>query len=391
MGVYDNTDAINTSEATFSCRSWSELLTNVKATSDKSYIGQITDPETQATLKAEFAAQFHAFEEGALAPADKIVKDANGNLVCDSIHLRIFFQSYYGNSTAPFKMEVSELSMLPERMLQEDSSYYADIDLTRFTATAAELQQRHPSIAWPVRKMFTPTDYTESDATLSSSTHYKNVHIALPKQYGERMLRMYRDSADYFTSSYKFIRHVCPGFYFRIADGNGVLLYVDVASIDLYYRYQQSDTETVQGMCRFSATNEVIQATSFKGGGNEALVRDSLQCTYIKSPAGIGTAMRLPVDEIFRGHERDSITLASLNLMRYNANAADRSTALSPCKSIAMVEKSESSKFFDKGYVRNPRAYAVASLTDVYNLYSFRNIGRLVAYLRNKKMQGALQ
>lgn len=390
MGVYDNADAISTSTATFSCSTSSVALGAVRSSSDKCYIGQITDPETGAILKADFVAQFNTYEGALLPPSDRIVCDEDGNYQCDSVNIRLFFQEYYGDGLTPFKLNVYELSMQEDRMLREDSIYFTDVELSSYIATPEELATRKGlpcDVSWPLTKVFTPIDHTENDSTINSSTHYSNVNIVLPPEYGRRILNLYRSNPEYFTTSYRFIRNVCPGFYFNVTDGNGAMMYVDVSSLDIYYQYHNTDTTTQQGVCRFSATAEVIQATRFEGGGNDELLADE-SCTYLKSPAGIGTAMRLPVDEIFKGHENDSLALASINLTCYNATGSTQ-YALSPCSTVAMVERSEMSRFFEKGYVRNARAYAVAALSSSTNLYSFSNIGRLVSYLYEKKRTGA--
>jgi hypothetical protein len=41
-------------------------------------------------------------------------------------------------------------------------------------------------------------------------------------------------------------------------------------------------------------------------------------CTYIKTPAGLFTTVTLPIEEIMRNHENDSISSAKMVIRRIN-------------------------------------------------------------------------
>ena len=77
MGIYSDADAIASSSEQFQITSCSVLVDSVMANSSRSYLGQVNDPETGATLRAEFAAQFHTFENYTVPDEEQLIHDDN--------------------------------------------------------------------------------------------------------------------------------------------------------------------------------------------------------------------------------------------------------------------------------------------------------------------------
>ncbi len=383
IGIYPVTDGITNSTAVYQLTTRSVKMDSVVANSTTSYLGNIIDPETDVEVRAEFATQFYTAENYEF-PAKSLMigsvdgVDERGVVQCDSAEIRIYFDTYYGDGNNPMKMELYELDM--DNILEEDSIYYTDMDLSAFVAPDAE-----PLGA----RVFTPLDYNLSTTDLTSSTHSHNVRIMLDKELGQRIMDKYYEDPTNFKDSYHFIRNVFPGLYIKTTNGQGTMLSVYVGTCNVYFRYgdaEEKDSVYV-GMSRFAATPEVIQTTYFSNGDMTSLIEDNT-CTYLKTPAGICTEMTLPIDEVFSGeHAVDSVSMASVTLTRYNKEQNDYQ--LGTPGTLLMVRKGEYSTFFKENKVSDDRTSYTTSFSSTYNTYTFDNICRLLAYCKHEKMTEA--
>ncbi len=376
MGIYPESDEITNSTASYEITSRSVLMDSVVAASTVSYLGSVTDPETQADITADFAAQFYTFEDYTLPERSMLVgtvddKETAGIVQCDSLEVRLYFNDYYGDANQPMKLEVYELSH--DRILSEDSVYYTDLDLSKFVDSNAK-----PLAS----KVFTPKDYTDED------TSTPNISVMLDNTLGTRMMEKYYENPDNYKNSHNFIRNVFPGLYFKVSNGRGVMLSIYVGTLNIHFRYKDAEKDSIcNGIARFSATPEVIQSTRFQNGNMQELV-DEQDYTYLKTPAGIMTELSLPIDEMFSGkHASDSINLASVTLTRYNK--AQNDYQLGTPSTLLMVRKGDYARFFKEKQVSNNRTSYTTSFNSVYNSYTFDNIGRLLSYCKNERTNQA--
>ena len=382
MGIFPDSDGITHSTDTYQLTTRSVALDSVRANSTTCFLGNITDPETDADITADFVAQFYTFENYAFPSKSQMMgmldgKDTKGVVQCDSIDVKLYYSSYYGDATNPMKLEAYMLN--PRNILSEDSTYYTNQDFSEYLIADAS----------PVAsRVFTPTNYNEDDATLGSSSYAPNVHLQLNRQVGQTMMEKYYENPDYYHNSYTFIRNVMPGLYFRTSGGRGTMLKLYVSTMNLYFHYYDEKEDSVfTGMARFSATPEVIQSTRFQNGNMEMLLNDH-SCTYLKTPAGIATEMTLPINEVFAGkHASDSVSLASVTLTRYN-KPQDNYQLGTPSE-LLMVRKQDYSKFFTEGRVSDNRTSYTTTFASAYNTYTFNNISRLISYCRNEKVSKA--
>ena len=386
MGIFPDSDGIISYPQTFEITTRSVALDSVKANSTTCFLGSITDPETGADITADFVAQFYTFEDYTFPDKSLMVKkvdgeDQRGIVWCDSIDVKLYYSSYYGDANNPMKLEAYKLD--PKNILSEDSIYYTNLDLSQF-------KFKEGSDAMPIAsRVFTPVDYNDSELTQSSSGYAAGVYMHLDRQLGQTMLEKYYENPDYYHNSYSFIRNVMPGLYFRTSAGKGTMLKLYVSTMNLYFRYYDEKEDSVlTGMARFSATPEVIQSTRFQNGKMDELVDDET-CTYLKTPAGIATEMTLPINEVFAGeHVSDSISLASVTLTRYNKKDQNDYQLGTPSE-LLMVRKQDYHDFFSEGRVSNNRTSYTTSFSSTYNTYTFTNISRLISYCRNEKVTKA--
>ena len=377
LGIVDNSDLITSSDATFEVRSASVLLDSVVANSAKSYLGEVIDEQTQTSIRAEFLTQFHTFEDYKLPDASLIVKNDAGEYEADSVEVRLYFQKFYGLVNNPMKILVYELDK--DNILREDSTYYSNIRISDYVAADAQ-----PLAS----KVFTPIDYNLPESERTSTEHYANVQVRLPKTYGTRILRSAIEHPEWFANSWQFIHHVCPGLYFKLQSGTGTMLELDVSALNVFFRYRDADEDTIyQAVSRFSATAEVIQSTSFRNSDLQFLIDDPKPYTYLKSPAGIATELTLPVDEVFQGHEGDSINRARLILTRMNSTSQSDNVLPAP-QNLLLVRKRNINTFFRERSLANSVTSFTTSLDATYNTYTFNNLSTLLSYLYHEKRAG---
>lgn len=387
LGVFPHQDAVSTSSGTFDVLSNSIANNNVPANSTTCYLGKVIDPETDQAVTATFAAQFHTFENYTFPAKEYIVRDG-GNHLCDSIEIRLFIRSTFGDKNNPMKVAVWPLSMNDNKLLKESESLYTNTDLLKYVDDTAI----DKAIA---TKVFTATDYIMSDAQRASKTYSDNVRIVLNQNYGDEIMETYYNHPEYFRDSYSFIRNVCAGFLFRTVGGIGTMLNLEVCTMNINFRFKSDayPDSILSGICRFAATPEVIQSTQFESSDLSELIEtmndEKSDTTMLKTPAGICTELILPIDDIYRGHESDSISGASLTLFRINnqdEDAKDDDYALGIPTQLLLVRKQNLSSFFENHQVSDDIQSFTTFFISTYNCYTFTNISRLISYCQHEKL-----
>ncbi|MBQ7443998.1 MAG: DUF4270 domain-containing protein [Bacteroidaceae bacterium] len=375
LGIYAETDDVASTSQTFAVTTRSQRIERVQANTVKAYLGRVVDPETDSEIRAEFMAQFHTFENFTLPPLEQLKLDAEGFPVCDSVEVRLYFTNYYGDADNPMQLSVYELDR--DNVLREDQTYFSTTAIADYIPAGAE----------PLaRKTFAVEDYTLTDDERTSTTHNKNVRVVLPQAYGTELLRKAVEHPDYFADSWHFLRNVCPGFAFVLDSGLGTMLTLDVAALNVYFNYTKSDS-TYVGIARFAATPEVIQTTTIANSDLQQLAQQQQPYTYLKSPAGLATEVTLPVDEVYEGHQRDSISRARVILQRYNSREQNTYSLGAP-SAVLLVVKDSMDAFFDNRRVSDACTSYTTVFSSAFNSYTFTNLARMLSFMRATKLQG---
>ena len=357
--IIPESDSVTISTATYWATAKSIAVDSVLAKTDKVYLGRFTDPQTKSTLEADFIAQFNCEEGGRVFP-DKISGDS-----AIRVELRLFFTSYFGDPNNPMTAEVYEL----EHTLQEGEKYYSNLDPTLF----------YDKSSTPLAtKVYTITDYTLEDSELEDSEHYANVNIPLPRKIGTKMIQQYRENKDFFANASNFIENVCKGYYIKASHGDGTILYVDNATLNIHFRDANNDSIYVT---QFAGTQEVLQANHFNTEMLNSLIEDET-CTYLKTPAGIFTEVELPIDEIIQNHS--SINSAKIVFNCYN-DASDSEYQFGTPQMLLMVHKDEMYTFFEKNKLTDDISSYYTTYNSSYNRYEYNNISRLITYCDSKR------
>jgi len=376
MNVMPKADLTNTVQALYQAYSRSMKIDSLVANTSQCYLGKVTDPETGATTTCNFAAQFYRNEEYKMPAKKYMICDAEGDVICDSVTLTLYIESYYGDSLNPIKFAVYEMDSL--NVMEENKNYYTNFNPELFISKKTDALYKEST--------FAVVDLEVSDSIRSLASYTRNVTVKLPKTFGAKLLNTYYSHPEYFKNTYTYTHHVLPGFYFKCLSGNGVMLNIDASVLSCYFTYTIDDS-TYVGIERVAATEEVLQNNTITNNGVDSLMADT-SCTYLKTPAGIFTEVTLPVDEIYDGHENDSVNSAKVVFQRIN-NDLLRKYNLATAAKILMLPKSEFATFFENKKLADGTKEFVTSFNSTYNSYTFENISTLVSWMRTQMLAGA--
>ena len=236
--------------------------------------------------------------------------------------------------------------------------------------------------------MFTLANLTYSDSVRNSTSYgdkgrvaindlYEDKNGKIYSNYGSYILNNYYAHPEYFKNSYAFVQNLCPGFYFKLIDGLGVMAKMSRIELKIYFRYTRSEN-TYNAVLTLSSTSEVLQTVKVTNDreGLERLVNDN-SCTYLKAPAGIFTEVTLPVEEIMEDNLLDYLLSVSMSFERLNSlNPNDKYNFAAP-STILLLPKDSLYTFFEKEKTYDYKSYYVATLSK--NNYAFTNLGDLIS------------
>lgn len=393
----DNTDTIGSSlisdvdnliavADTFEVASKTIVADSVLSRNTTGYLGRIKDPETKNTISCDFMTQFHTLETFSLIDESKVVGRQDGKAIADSCEIRLYTTGKYGDSLTVMKLTAYEMN----KPMREDTTYYSN-----YNPIEAKLI-RENGIKENVS--FALTDMSLSDSIRSLSSYSPNICIKLNdpytdkegntyNNYGTYLMRKYYEDPSAFRNAYRFIQEVSPGFYFKITNGMGAMANIGKTNLFIYLRYQVNEDSIANVSTSFAGTEEVLQTTRY-GNDKEKLteIANDKTCTYLKTPAGLFTELTLPVEEMFSGHENDTIVSAKITLRRVN-NTLNEDYSLNIPQRILMIPRDSIYGFFEHNrLVDNRVSYQTSYSTSAG--YTFNNISNLVKAMYAKKERG---
>ncbi|MDU2112926.1 MAG: DUF4270 domain-containing protein [Prevotella bivia] len=358
---------------------------NVIPRTSTGYLGKMTDAETNTQVTANFMTQFHVLDNYQMTVADSITsRDASKNIIADSCEIRLFYKGSYGDSLAQMKLTAYELN----KPVEEGITYRSNFD-----PIANNYVRTNGGIA--VNRSYTLTDLTEPDSVKKTSNYVKNINIKLNDQYtdkdgvvynnfGTYLMRKYQSNPTAFRNSYHFLHEICPGFYFKITDGEGSMAKIEQAQINIYYRAKKGTSEK-ETFTKLVGTEEVLQLTNFSN--DQAKLQDLIKetgHTYLKTPAGLFTQLTLPITDILTGHENDTINSAKIEVKRVNNNASSTYNFGIP-QNVLMLPADSVETFFAKTRLNDNKTSFLASYNTTKNSYIFNNISGLISFFKQAK------
>ena len=382
--ITNKIDNINISNSAFNVTTKSIVADSVLSRNNTGLIGKMKDPETGNYVKGDYMTQLSVLPTFSVDTLDYIKQANNGSIEADSCYLLVSYNASYGDTIAPMKVTAYEMT----RPMSEDKEYYSNYDA--FKEGWVSENNQHWS----------------SNYNLSNTSDVKNFKIYLNKEYkkdgktyknyGSYIMQTYAEHPEYFKTNYKFLHNVCPGFYIKNVGGTGNMAKIWNTELIFYWTRHKTinkDSTAVSiGYNRFDGTEEVLQLNKIENDTeNLKKLASQEDWTYLKSPAGIFTEVTLPIDDIMKGHEKDTLNTATISFPRLNNADEDNPYNFATPSTILMVQKDSLQSFFEKSKLADNRTSYTASYssTGTYkNAYTFQNIANLVSAMYKNKGKG---
>ena len=389
--ITNKIDNINISDSAFNVTTKSIVAGAVLSRNNTGLIGKMKDPETGNYVKGDYMTQLSVLPTFSVDTLDYIKQANNGSIEADSCYLLVSYNASYGDTIAPMKVTAYEMT----KPMAEDQEYYSDYDAFK----NGWVSENNP--------------HWSSNYNLSNTSDVKNFKIYLNKEYkkdgrtyknyGSYILQTYAEHPEYFKTNYKFLHNVCPGFFIKNVGGTGNMAKIWNTELIFYWTRHKTikakdgvtDSTAVSiGYNRFDGTEEVLQLNKIENDTEnlEKLAsQDQKKCTYLKSPAGIFTEVTLPIEDIMKGHEKDTLNTASISFPRLNNKDEDNAYNFATPSTILMVQKDSLQSFFEKSKLADNRTSYTASYSNTgsyKNAYTFQNIANLVSAMYKNKGKG---
>lgn len=384
--ITNKIDNINISDSAFNVTTKSIVADSVLSRNNTGLIGKMKDPETGNYVKGDYMTQLSVLPTFSVDTLDYIKQANKGSIEADSCYLLVSYNASYGDTIAPMKVTAYEMT----KPMAEDKEYYSNYDA--FKEGWVSENNQHWS----------------SNYNLSNTSDVKNFKIYLNKKYekdgktyknyGSYIMQTYAEHPEYFKTNFKFLHNVCPGFYIKNVGGTGNMAKIWNTELIFYWTRHKTinkDSTAVSiGYNRFDGTEEVLQLNKIENDTEnlkKLASKDQEKCTYLKSPAGIFTEVTLPIKDIMKGHEKDTLNTATISFPRLNNENEDNPYNFATPSTILMVQKDSLQSFFEKSKLADSRTSYTASYssTGTYkNAYTFQNIANLVSAMYKNKGKG---
>lgn len=387
--ITNKIDNINISDSAFNVTTKSIVAGAVLSRNNTGLIGKMKDPETGNYVKGDYMTQLSVLPTFDVDTLDYIKQANKGSIEADSCYLLVSYNASYGDTIAPMKVTAYEMT----KPMAEDQEYYSDYNAFKE--------------GWVSEN----NEHWSSNYNLSNTSDVKNFKIYLNKEYkkdgkryknyGSYIMQTYAEHPEYFKTNYKFLHNVCPGFYIKNVGGTGNMAKIWNTELIFYWTRHKTikakdgvtDSTAVSiGYNRFDGTEEVLQLNKIENDTkNLEQLASQQNCTYLKSPAGIFTEVTLPIEDIMKGHEKDTLNTATISFPRLNNADEDNAYNFATPSTILMVQKDSLQSFFEKSKLADNRTSYTASYssTGTYkNAYTFQNIANLVSAMYKNKGKG---
>lgn len=382
------TASAQTFEATTKTLKYTDLNPDgVFSRTSSAYLGKFTDPDF-GTYTTDFITQINC-TEGFEFP-DRLVS-------IDTTTLELSYASFFGDSLAPMKVRVDVLKEAIDDTGENLGLYYTSYNPEDFyNATGLPLAEQEYAVrdnSW--------TD-AEIDSIKSANGYYPPLVINLDKKatwnigneqkngtFSEYLLAKYKEDKNNFKDAYSFIHNVLPGFYVHNTGGEGSILYIgDIwlrMKVSYYITGSEGQDSLVYTSIPFAATNEVFMSTRLNNSEDTLnKLAGEKEHTYLKTPAGLCTEVKLPLQEMYDALGTDTLNSVSMAFTKYK-NVSDNS-ASSPYKmgtpqNLLLIRKNEVKDFFEQRKNYDSKTTFLGTYSSTTNSYSFSQVNRLISQI----------
>ncbi len=340
-------DKLSTAMATFDVQSATVLTDSIRQRSNRAVVGEYTDPYF-GTTQAGFMCQLYC------PPAFKFPTITDNKI--DSVFLYLFYDEWFGDDDALLEASVYKL----DRKLDLDATYYTNIDVDSYCSRSERLGAA----------TFTPQS---AENSWTDGTDYC-VRVALSTAFAEQLLQDYLADSTRFDGPRNFA-DCFEGLYITSTYGNGGLVYITDAQLEICYRIKHLGSDGVlrdtTSASYFPMSKEVKQINSYSHPDLTSYLADIDNDTlnFIYAPAGLYTQVSLPLNEICSQLSEKNINYARLKVAA--TALADEDWALSPTEKLLLLNENYLHSFFD-GYSTADDLYSfVAEYDDDEACYIF--------------------
>ncbi len=407
-------------------------------------LGNITDPE-YGSIKAGYLAQFYASTKLGLndmegdsvifnilrtsAPKElgydtqNIFQSRFDSLInndIDSLTLRIYYTTYYGDSLSPMQLSVYALNKDARLEREPEKAFYSNYDFTKYYNTENLLGKKaytaaNRSLSEADRKE-AGTSYIEIrlDDEFKRNFYSKAIEAAIARD--EKGHAAYPECKDIFSSIESMRENFLSGVSIQPTFGDGSIIKVYNTAIWFYYRslhrynkdgtILRNATDTADSTYVTShqqvmaVTPDVVQMASLglKDIKKDERLKDK-ESAYITSPQGYYATIDLPIGHAIR-HMMDNedrqdsayfLGGANFQLMCQKPQGALLSST--PVSNVMMVEEKHMNQFFEESKIPEAKSSAIGtyvadSINNQIYYYTFGNLSTLVLGLASNSAYG---
>lgn len=383
------TASAQTFEVTTKTLKYTDLNHNgVFSRTSSAYLGKFTDPDF-GTYTTDFITQINC-TEGFEFP------ETTQEIVATTLELS--YASFFGDSLAPMRVRVDILNQPIDDTGEDLSLYYTSYDPTKFyDANGNALAEQDYAVR----------DNSWTDAAIDSikntNGYYPPLIIDLDKKknfdigqnesgtFSQYLLKKYKENKENFKDAYSFIHNVLPGFYVHTTGGEGSILYIGDIWLRMKVKYlvERPSTgavdSTVYTSIPFAATNEVYMSTRLENSEDrfDELTKET-EHTYLKTPAGLCTAVKLPLQEMYEALGKDTLNSVSMSFTKYknvSNNSASSPYKMGTPQNLLLIRKNEVKDFFEQRKNYDSKTTFLGTYSSTTNSYSFSQVNRLISQI----------
>lgn len=383
------TASAQTFEATTKTLKYTDLNPDgVFSRTSSAYLGKFTDPDF-GTYTTDFITQINC-TEGFEFP------ETTQEIVATTLELS--YASFFGDSLAPMRVRVDILNRPIDDTGEDLSLYYTSYDPTKFyDANGNALAEQDYAVR----------DNSWTDAAIDSikntNGYYPPLIIDLDKKknfdigqnesgtFSQYLLKKYKEDKENFKDAYSFIHNVLPGFYVHTTGGEGSILYIGDIWLRMKVKYlvERPSTgavdSTVYTSIPFAATNEVYMSTRLENSEDrfDELTKET-EHTYLKTPAGLCTEVKLPLQKMYDALGTDTLNSVSMSFTKYknvSNNSASSPYKMGTPQNLLLIRKNEVKDFFEQRKNYDSKTTFLGTYSSTTNSYSFSQVNRLISQI----------
>lgn len=383
------TASAQTFEATTKTLKYTDLNKNgVFSRTSSAYLGKFTDLDF-GTYTTDFITQINCTE-------DFEFPETTQEIVATTLELS--YASFFGDSVAPMRVRVDILNQPIDDTGEDLSLYYTSYDPTKFyDANGNALAEQDYAVR----------DNSWTDAAIDSikntNGYYPPLIIDLDKKknfdigqnesgtFSQYLLKKYKENKENFKDAYSFIHNVLPGFYVHTTGGEGSILYIGDIWLRMKVKYlvERPSTgavdSTVYTSIPFAATNEVYMSTRLENSEDrfDELTKET-EHTYLKTPAGLCTEVKLPLQKMYDALGTDTLNSVSMSFTKYknvSNNSASSPYKMGTPQNLLLIRKNEVKDFFEQRKNYDSKTTFLGTYSSTTNSYSFSQVNRLISQI----------